>query len=86
MNAVIYYCLSCKRGYFFREENSKPDQCPQCDQKLETKAEGWEEFKCTQCDYRLDVSTLKMHGNLNRIPEGELKCKYDNETMNIVGI
>ena len=84
MNAMIYRCEGCKRGYYYKEEGQKTENCPQCAQKLDIATEDWEEFRCTRCDYQLDVSTLKMHGNLNRIQIGVLRCKYDNEIMNYV--
>ena len=84
MNSMIYRCERCNRGYYYKEDVQKPEKCPHYAQKLNTATEDWEEFRCTRCDYQLDVSTLKMHGNLNRIQIGELRCKYDNEIMNWV--
>ena len=84
MNAKIYCCEGCKRGFYYKDEGAKPDKCPHCAQTLAIEPEGWEEFRCTKCDYQLDVSTIKMHGNLKRISPGELRCKYDNEIMHWV--
>ncbi len=82
--AQILVCKNCKKGVFESTSGSTLPVCPHCSEDSLRMVEDWEEFRCIVCDYTLDAMTLKMHGNLHRIPEGLLRCKYDDQLMELV--
>ena len=84
MNGKVFGCENCRNGYFIKDETQTKPFCTICNAPLIKIAEDWEEFKCVACNYQIDVSTLIIHGNLSRIPEGILRCKYDNNLMKLL--
>lgn len=83
MPGKIIYCNACHRGFFFKND-PEPHQCPSCQSFDLRLAEDWEQFHCDSCEYMIDAMTLKMHGNLHRISEGMLRCKYDDDLLHII--
>ena len=66
-----------------KDKPSSQPKCEVCESQKLNELEDWEQFVCEECKTITDVNTLQMHGDLGRVDEGILKCKYDEEEIKL---